>query len=233
MSRTRERHALLFALQLIDEPNSEEQIVADIDMETGFSEPDPASRLALLRQFVKNPRETASVAPSSRQLANLMASAIPENAMHIVEIGAGTGVITEGILRRGFPPSAVYAIEMNPTLHKMLLSRFASIHSACGDARNMASITRSWRNDRDSVDAICSSLGLLTMDRNIRDEILASAFEILRPGGVFVQYTYGFRCPLGATTRNRFQLEHHPAGLAWLNLPPARAFVYRQAGTSR
>lgn len=207
--------------------------MADINMETGFSEPEPANRLALLRQFVRNPRGTASVAASSEQLADLMASAIPEGASRIIEIGAGTGVITEAILRRRFPPSALYAVEMNPALHKVLLSRFASIHVACGDARNLVWMTRDWRNDRDNVDAICSSLGLLTMDRNIRDEILAAAFSVLRPDGVFVQYTYGFKCPLGDATRKRFQLEHRPVGLAWFNLPPARVFVYRRAGESK
>jgi len=207
--------------------------LADTDMETGFSELEPAGRLALLRQFVKNPKGIASVAPSGQKLANLMASIVPEDANRIIEVGAGTGVITEAILRRGFLPSALFAVEMNPTLYRMLLSRFASIHVACGDARNLVSMTRGWRNDRDDVDAICSSLGLLTMDRNIRDEILAAAFSVLRPGGVFVQYTYGFKCPLGAVTRKRFQLEHHPVGFAWLNLPPARVFVYRQVRASR
>lgn len=201
--------------------------MADSDVETGLSKLEPAGRLALLRQFVKNPRETASVAPSGQKLANLMASIVPEDANRIIEVGAGTGVITEAILRRGFSPRALFAVEMNPTLYRMLSSRFASIHVACGDARNLASMTRDWRNDRNNVDAICSSLGLLTMDRNIRDEILAAVFSVLRPGGVFVQYTYGFKCPLGAATRNRFQLEHHSAGFAWLNLPPARVFVYR------
>lgn len=207
--------------------------MTDIKMETGFLEPEPANRLALLRQFLKNPRGTASIAPSSRQLADLMASAIPEDADHIIELGAGTGVITEAILRRRFPRSALYVVEMNPVLHKLLLSHFTGVHVACGDARNLALMTRDWRNDRANVGAICSSLGLLTMDRNIRDEILAAAFSVLRPGGVFVQYTYGFKCPLGVATRERFQLEHCSAGFAWLNLPPARVFVYRHVGTSQ
>lgn len=210
-----------------------EQLVEEMSPDDTFSATEHSSPFTLLHQFLKNPRETASVVPSGKQLAELMASAIPGNGGHIIEIGAGTGVITEAILRKGVPPSSLYVIEMNPVLHGVLRSKFPMIQMGCGDARHLASMTSEWRGNRSNVDAICSSLGLLSMPPTIRNEILTAAFSVLRPDGVFVQYTYGYKCPIGATARKQFQLEHHPAGLAWRNLPPARVFVYRRAGASK
>jgi phosphatidylethanolamine/phosphatidyl-N-methylethanolamine N-methyltransferase len=185
------------------------------------------SRLTFFRQWLKNPRGMASIVPSSRQLANLMVAATPVSASHIVELGAGTGAITEALLRRGAPSQQVLAIEMNPVLHQVLSRRFPELHLANGDARDLAALVAG--NDTfacGKVDAVLSSLGLLTMPKNVQRDIVLAAFDVLHPAGVFVQYTYGLVSPLGKEMRTRLGLRCVSAGLAWRNLPPARVFVY-------
>jgi phosphatidylethanolamine/phosphatidyl-N-methylethanolamine N-methyltransferase len=79
--------------------------------------------------------------------------------------------------------------------------------------------------------AIVSSLPLLTRPDRTRLDLLSQAFVLLRPGAAFVQFTYGLTSPM----------PRRPCALAfdaevskpvWLNLPPARVWVYRAASVS-
>lgn len=169
----------------------------------------------------------ASVTPSGRQLARLMASAIPPGSQCVVELGAGTGAITDALLHHGIRPQALLAVEMNPVLYRLLLQRFPGTHIACGDARHLYTLVHETRAFAPGqVDVVCSSLGLLTMPHDLQYDILAAAFRVLQPQGVFIQYTYGPNHPLDDDVRQRLGLECRRVGLAWRNLPPARVYVY-------
>jgi phosphatidylethanolamine/phosphatidyl-N-methylethanolamine N-methyltransferase len=49
---------------------------------------------------------------------------------------------------------------------------------------------------------------------------------VLRPGGVFVQYTYGLRSPLDEHVRKELRLRCERVGMVWRNLPPAQVYAY-------
>ena len=90
---------------------------------SGVSDSPNALRLKWLTffgQWLRNPRSMASVTPSGRQLARLMATAMPPGSRSVVELGAGTGAITDALLRHGIQPQALLAVEMNPVLHRLL-----------------------------------------------------------------------------------------------------------------
>ncbi|KRE99956.1 hypothetical protein ASG87_13275 [Frateuria sp. Soil773] len=183
--------------------------------------------LAFFRQWMRHPLRMASVAPSGRQLVRLMLSALPRDAHRVVELGAGTGVITEALLRHGIQPSRLLAVEMDETLHGMLHRRFPAVRLVCADARHLNDlVARSGAFAPGQADAVLSSLGLLTMPVELQYEILAAAFDTLRPGGVFLQYTYGLAGPLDETVCERLRLRCERIGSAWRNLPPARVFAY-------
>lgn len=198
----------------------------EIDATSGPHE--PTDWFAFLREFLTNPRTTASIAPSGKQLGKLMASAIPTGARRVVELGAGTGSITQALLRVGTRPSDLCIIEMNPNLHALLQARYPNSQVLCGDACDLEALSADWRQRQPCVDAICSSLGMLAIPEKIRLAIMTAAFNVLRPGGVFVQYTYGPKCPIGASIREHLRLERRIAGFAWRNLPPARVLVYER-----
>lgn len=204
------------------------------DTGSGMAMPMHMQWFAFFRQWLKNPLRMASVAPSGRQLAQLMLSALPRNARHVIELGAGTGVITEALIRHGIRPSRLLAVEMNATLHAMLHRRFPEVHLACADARHLAElVARCGWPDASRADAVLSSLGLLAMPVELQRDILVAAFDALQPEGVFVQYTYGLGSPLAEEVREQLGLRCERIGLAWRNLPPARVFVYSRAGVVR
>ncbi|MFK2878777.1 class I SAM-dependent methyltransferase [Rhodanobacter hydrolyticus] len=183
--------------------------------------------LTFFRQWLKHPRSMASVAPSGRQLGRLMATALPRGAHHIVELGAGTGAITQALVRHGVLPQQLLAVEMNPVLHDVLARRFPRMHLAHGDACHLPElVAKSGAFACGEVDGVLSSLGLLSMPKKLQRDILTAAFAVLRPGGVFVQYTYGLRSPLDEDVCRQMDLRCMSAGFAWCNLPPARVFVY-------
>ena len=208
--------------------------MSDIESNTLFQESVPAATaphsshwFTFFMQWLKNPRSMASVAPSGRQLGSLMAAALPANAKRVVELGAGTGSITDAVIRHGVSPRQLLAVEMNQALLDVLGARFPQLHVAHGDARHLSElIAQNGVLVSGEVDAILSSLGLLTMPREIQLDILTAAFAALRPGGVFIQYTYGWPSPLDESVRRELGLHCLSAGLAWRNIPPARVFVY-------
>jgi phosphatidylethanolamine/phosphatidyl-N-methylethanolamine N-methyltransferase len=200
------------------------------DPQAGAALPAHVQWLAFFRQWLKNPRRVASVAPSGRQLARMMVHAMPRGACSVVELGAGTGAITEALIDDGIGPDHLLVVEMNAVLHRMLQRRFPDACVACADARDLGELVECNAGfAAGGVDAVLSSLGLLAMPRPMQRDIVAAAFRVLRPGGVFVQYTYGVAGPLAEEVRWRLGLRCDQVGLAWRNLPPARVFVYSRA----
>ena len=55
------------------------------------------------RSWIRDPFHVASIVPSGRWLAKLMATGLEPGA-RVVELGAGTGTLTEAILDRGVLP---------------------------------------------------------------------------------------------------------------------------------
>jgi phosphatidylethanolamine/phosphatidyl-N-methylethanolamine N-methyltransferase len=184
-------------------------------------------QLTFFREWMKHPLQMASVLPSGRPLARMMVSAMPAKAGCVVELGAGTGVITEALLHHGVSPSQLLVLEMNATLHGILRKRFPQAQVLCADARHVNELAqRTGVLAPAGADAILSSLGLLAMPPSLQHDIVAAAFAVLRPGGVFVQYTYGWRSPLDEQVRRELGLRCTRIGMVWRNLPPAQVYVY-------
>src|ERR1700744_1540926 len=91
-----------------------------------------------LREWIANPQRTGSVAPSSPQLGAAMAKWLPHNReSYVLELGPGTGAVTDALLKHGLREDRLIAIEHNPTLAKLLRKRFPSAHIIAGDAWQM------------------------------------------------------------------------------------------------
>jgi phosphatidylethanolamine/phosphatidyl-N-methylethanolamine N-methyltransferase len=184
-------------------------------------------QLTFFREWIKHPLQMASVLPSGQPLARMMISAMPDQSECVIELGGGTGVITEALLDHGVSPAQLLVLEMNETMHGILRSRFPHAHVLCADARHVNELAqRTGVLAPAGADAILSSLGLLTMPPSLQRDILDAAFAVLRPGGVFVQYTYGWRSPLDEEVRKDMRLRCERVGMVWRNLPPAQVYVY-------
>ena len=178
------------------------------------------------RQWLKSPLSIAAISPSGRQLAGRMIAELPADARRVIELGGGTGVFTEALLRHGVAAADLLVLEINEELHHHLRQRFPAAHVVCGDARELAEFaTSSGYADAGPADAVISGLGLLSMSRPAQKAILQAAFSLLRPGGRFIQFTYGPGCPVAQEVLDDLGLHARRGELAWWNMPPATVFV--------
>lgn len=177
-----------------------------------------------LRQWLKNPMHIGAVAPSSRRLADAMARQVPANgAGPVIELGGGTGVITAGLLRAGIAPNRLVVLERDPALHRLLQERYPQLRVVLGDAAALVETMRPLGIHQ--ADAVVSGLPLLSIPRNIQDEIVRGVFGLLAPGAPFIQFTYGPYSPVG---RERMGVSGKVAKWVAANLPPASVWVYRR-----
>ncbi len=189
-------------------------------------------RLADEARFIKswfdNPLLTGAVTPSGPALAQMMARAIdPAAEGPIIELGPGTGAITQALLDRGIEPERLILVEYDENFCALLARRFPGVRIVRGDAYHLATSLQA--QFETPAAAIVSSLPLLTKPENVRLALLADAFELMAPDGIFVQYTYSLNSPMPRKAPP-IAFEAEASRRIWLNVPPARVWVYRRAG---
>lgn len=179
------------------------------------------------RQWLKNPLAVAAITPSSRQLARQMVSELPPDTRRVVELGGGTGVFTEALLEHGIAPDHLLVLELNEELHHHLRQRFPQSHVVCADARDLPSVARRVGFlDDGKADAVISGLGLLSMPKPTQQAIVEAAFDVLRPDGRLIQFTYGPASPVAKEVLAALELNARRGNFAWWNMPPATVYVY-------
>jgi phosphatidylethanolamine/phosphatidyl-N-methylethanolamine N-methyltransferase len=180
-------------------------------------------QLQFLKGLIARPKNVGAIAPSSPALAKAIARQIdlPIDGA-VLELGPGTGVVTEAIIKRGIAPERITTIEYDPDFVAMVAKRFPKVRVVQGDAFDF--IRTLGLKDDDRFAAIISGLPLLNHPPARRQVLIESALARLKPGAPYIQFSYGMNPPIPApagTTVKR-------AALVLLNLPPARVWVYRK-----
>jgi len=179
-----------------------------------------------LQEWFANPQRTGAVAPSSPRLAAAMARWLPADPeSYVLELGPGTGAVTQALLDRGLREDRLVAIEKNPKLARLLRKRFPCAQIITGDAWHLDELLREGPEPIDSVGAVISSLPLLLFPPAQADALAEKIRSLLARGGKWVQYSYhlGIRRHKSAA---RFR--HLASKIIWLNIPPARVNVYQK-----
>jgi phosphatidylethanolamine/phosphatidyl-N-methylethanolamine N-methyltransferase len=178
--------------------------------------------LVFFRSMMANPKRVGAVLPSGAPLARLMASHVPlDDASPVVEIGAGTGVVTAALLEAGVPAKQLYVLELDAGLHRFLRENFPGASVLRGDAARMHTLLP--HDIVGKVSTVVSSLPLRPMNRATQRAIVDAAFSVLRPGGSFIQYTYP---PFSPLPYREFGLKAERLGRVWLNVPPAAVWRF-------
>ena len=179
-----------------------------------------------LQEWLANPKRTGSVVPSSKRLATAMARWLPADPeSFVLELGPGTGIVTEALLQHGLREEKLIAIENNPKLASLLHERFPRANIICGDAWKLDDLLRNRPQPIESVGAVISSLPLLNFSEEQAEALAQKIRDALEPQGNWVQFTYRIHKlrPRGAAS---FRL--HASKVVWFNLPPARVSVFRK-----
>ena len=179
--------------------------------------------LQFIRSWIDKPLRTGAVMPSSKALARAMARAVdPEASGPVIELGPGTGPVTAALVERGIDPSRLVLVEFNPDFCRLLRTRYPTATVIQGDAYRLRRLVETTL--KEPAAAIVSGLPLLTKPLRTRLRLLADAVAVMKPGAPLVQFTYGVVPPIPKTLAG---VSAEPSNLIWLNIPPARIWVYR------
>jgi phosphatidylethanolamine/phosphatidyl-N-methylethanolamine N-methyltransferase len=181
--------------------------------------------LRFLRSWIEKPLTVGAVAPSGKALARVMAGYIdPDAKGPIVELGPGTGPVTEALVERGVDPTRLTLVEYDPEFCRLLGQKFPGVRVVRGDAYNLNQTLAGVL--REPAAAFVSGLPLFNKPLKMRLDLLDQAFGLMRPGAPFVQFTYHTISPI-PRSHGRVRSEASPR--VWRNIPPARVWVYRTA----
>lgn len=173
-----------------------------------------------LRELWKNPAAAGAPWPSSRHLAKKMAERVPMSTDGlVVELGAGTGAVTQALLDQGVAPSRLLLVERSPALFKHLSKRFPELRIALADAGDLHALLP----PDTQVAALVSSIPLRSLSFENSEKIVQHWREIVAPGTPLIQFTYALVGPLRHLS-SRFALRD--TAIAWVNFPPARVVTF-------
>ena len=179
-------------------------------------------QMLVLKELAQNPRDMGTLFPSSPYLAGVMAGAVsPRMAKNgvFVELGAGTGPVTEALMKRGIPAERLVVIEKSPVLAECLMKRFPHVDVRCCGAEEMSACLP----ETTRVSAIISSLPFRSLPREVSVSVMREVESTLSGGGIFVQFTYALvgKMPFIPTGFRKVRTRLVP-----FNVPPAKVEVY-------
>ena len=160
---------------------------------------------------------------SSKFLARAVASYVDiQSDAPVIELGPGTGAITDAMIARGVAEKRLVLVEFDPGFCALMRERYPQATVIQGDAYNLdqtlAGLTA-------PGSAMVSGLPIVTRPMPVRVKLMRDAFLKLEPGAPFIQFTYSVAPPIpksqpGVVTKASERI--------WMNLPPARVWVYRK-----
>lgn len=169
-----------------------------------------------VQEMISDPLYVGALCPSSLVLATCMAKHVPitKNGL-VVELGAGTGVVTAALLERGVDPERFIVTERSAVFVALLRRRFPALTVIQGDAVQLKAILP----EGEAVAAIVSSLPLRSLPSSDTHRIVDQWSQVLIPGGIIVQFTYNL-WQSGLPVGNKFA--KYFTRIVWRNMPPAR-----------
>lgn len=182
----------------------------------------PADGIALfLTRWLAHPLRMGSVAPSSRTLCQLLVRhGWPDDGTVLLELGAGTGVISRAFLDAGLPAERLVVVEVDPSLAGHLRDTLPGVTVLKGDARTLARLLPP--RFRGRVGSVVCGIPLVLLPVREQRRFTASMAAVA-PGRGFLHYSYCVTSPLSGR-----KLRLRPKREAWtpLNLPPASVWRY-------
>jgi phosphatidylethanolamine/phosphatidyl-N-methylethanolamine N-methyltransferase len=174
-----------------------------------------------LSRWLAHPLRMGSVVPSSKTLCRHMARrAWPEDDGVVLELGAGTGVISRAFLEAGLPPERLVTLEIDPDLANHLRGTLRGVEVLECDARKLTEHLPERFLGR--ISSVVCGIPLVLLPKPLQGEFIG-AIEAVAPGKGFLHYSYCATSPL--------PYRHHKLSAKreeWtpLNFPPASVWRY-------
>lgn len=177
-----------------------------------------------LRRWLANPLQMGSVVPSSDSLCRRVV-AQTKLAEHeaVLELGAGTGVISRALLNSGIPAERLFVVEIVPDMARHLRQVLPGVNVIEGDARALPELLPAkWQGRIGTV--ICGiPLVLLPVAEQRR---FIDAIQAVAPGKGFLHYSY---CATSPLPYRKHDLTARREAWTPMNFPPASVWRFTPA----
>jgi len=184
--------------------------------------------LVFLRGWSRDPVAVGLPFASSSWTARRLARAVLEAAIPgsgpVLELGAGTGPVTQALIEAGCPQDQIIVVERDAELCAILQRRFGNLRVLHGDALELRDILA--RAKIPSVSVVLSGLPMRAVAPPAAARCYSGAFHCMPLGGAIIQYTYGYKSPV-APEEVGLKLDTTFVGREWRNVPPMGIWTYR------
>jgi phosphatidylethanolamine/phosphatidyl-N-methylethanolamine N-methyltransferase len=182
---------------------------------------DVANAGLFFRRWMANPLQMGSIVPSSPALCRRIVKHTHFGSDEaVIELGAGTGVISKSLLEGGLPADRLFVVEIVRDMADHLRQQLPGANVIEGDARRLpALIPSEWQGKIGTV-VVGIPLVLLPIPEQRR---FIDAIEAVAPGRGFILYSYCITSPLPFEAHGLVAKRE-----AWtpLNFPPASVWRY-------
>ena len=161
---------------------------------------------------------------TSRRLAQAALDAAIPGGGPVLELGAGTGPVTEALIEGGCAVDQIIVVERDAGLCRTLERRFRGLPILHGNALEIDAILARARVS--SVRVVLSGLPMRTVAPEVAARCYSGAFQLMPSGGAIIQYTYGYR-PSVDPDCTALKLDAKFVGREWRNIPPMGIWRYR------
>jgi phosphatidylethanolamine/phosphatidyl-N-methylethanolamine N-methyltransferase len=173
--------------------------------------------------WLQKPLRIAAANPSGAHLADRFAGYVDlRRPGPVLELGAGTGSLTRGLVRAGCSVDRIIALEREPRLVTVLRREFPRMTVIEGDATRIGEYLVG-RAER--LCAVVSSLPIKWFPLGAQRAIVRPCLDLLGPGGQFLQLTNAFSSPLPV---DDLGIAGQEICRVWRNLLPAQIWSYSQ-----
>ena len=173
------------------------------------------------RRWLANPLQMGSVVPSSVALCTRIVRQTrraPDEA--VLELGAGTGVISRALLASGMPADRLLVVEIVPAMAAHLRHALPGARVIEGDARRLPELLPAEWHGR--IGTVICGIPLVLLGF-AEQRHLIRAMQAVAPGRGFLHFSYCATSPIAVR-------KHHLSARreAWtpLNFPPASVWRY-------
>lgn len=142
-----------------------------------------------------------------------MVNYVPPKAT-ILEIGAGTGVFTFELIKRGWTSDRLFICEYDQDFCYSLDKKFPGYPVFCEDACKANTFLKP-----NSIDCVVSGLPLRNFSETFKQDLVTSLRQVATPEATLIQFTYGLASPLP-------MLRGAKRECVLANLPPAFIWQY-------
>jgi phosphatidylethanolamine/phosphatidyl-N-methylethanolamine N-methyltransferase len=184
-----------------------------------------ANPVMFFRRWLANPVQMGSVIPSSaalcRQIVRQTHRTVDEA---VLELGAGTGVVSRALLDSGVPPDRLLVVEIESNMAEHLRRVLAGVRVIEGDARDLERLVPAEWHGR--IGTVICGIPLLLLPFTTQQEVLR-AIEAVAPRRGFLHFSY---CGFSPIPKRKHRLVARREAWTPLNFPPASVWRYTPAG---